>query len=159
MKGQGFGRRFKGKCLAQLLDNPTASRMLRDVNVQDAPPIMADDEDAVEHAEGNRWHRKEIHGCDGFPMVSKKGQPALGPAGISRRSFHPTRDRSLGAEHEEFPSWIRGAPQLGSRRPYGRSIPEPPSTSVFYQPASELWRSAASTYESLSGASARQFPG
>jgi hypothetical protein len=52
--------------------------MLRDVNVQDAPPIMADDEEAVENAKGNRWHSKEIHGCNGFSMVSKKGQPALG---------------------------------------------------------------------------------
>ena len=42
-----FVRRFKGKCLAQLLDDPTASRMLRDVNVQDASTIMADDEEAV----------------------------------------------------------------------------------------------------------------
>jgi hypothetical protein len=25
--------------------------MLRDINVQDAPPIMTDDEEAVEHAE------------------------------------------------------------------------------------------------------------
>jgi hypothetical protein len=92
--------------------------MLRDVNVQDAPPIMADDEEAVEYAEGNRWHGKEIHGCNGFPMVSKKGQPALGPVGISRRSFHPTRDGSLGqvkAENEEFPvdpscspGWVLG---------------------------------------------------
>jgi hypothetical protein len=57
---------------------------------------MADDEEAVEHAERDRWHSKEIHGCNGFPMVSKKGQPALGPVGISRRSFHPTRDGSLG---------------------------------------------------------------
>jgi len=53
-----------------------------------------------------RWHSKEIHGCNGFPMVSKKGQLALGLVGISRRLFHPTRDGSLGevkAEHEEFP--------------------------------------------------------
>jgi len=42
IKDQVFVRRFKGKCLAQLLDDPTASRILRDVNVQDAPPIMAD---------------------------------------------------------------------------------------------------------------------
>ena len=118
IKDQVFVRRFKGKCLAQLLDDPTASRMLRDVNVQDAPTIMADDEEAVEHAKRNRWHSKEVHRRNAFPMVSKKGQPALGPVGISRRSFHPTRDGSLGevkAEHEEFPldpwcspGWVLG---------------------------------------------------
>jgi hypothetical protein len=42
------------------------------MTVNRTPPIMADDEEAVEHAEGNRGHRKEIHGCNGFPMVSKR---------------------------------------------------------------------------------------
>jgi len=46
-------------------------------------------------------------------MVSKEGQPALGRLRISRRSFHPTRDGSLGkvkAEHEEFPMYPRCSP-------------------------------------------------
>jgi len=30
--------------------------MLRDVNVQDASMIVADDEEAVERAEHDRWH-------------------------------------------------------------------------------------------------------
>ena len=49
------------------------------------------------------------------PMVSKKGQPALGPVGISRRSFHPTRDGSFGEVKPSMRSspWIRGAPQVG----------------------------------------------
>jgi hypothetical protein len=51
----------------------TARRTLRDVNVQDAPPIMTDDEEAIEHAERNRWHREEIHGGNRFPMVAKEG--------------------------------------------------------------------------------------
>ena len=40
--------------LPQLLGNPTTRRMLRDINVQDAPPIMTDDQEAVEHPERNR---------------------------------------------------------------------------------------------------------
>ena len=87
--------------------------MLRDVNVQDAPPIMADDEEAVAHAERDRWHSEEIHGRNRFPMVSKEGQPALGRVRISRRSFHPTGDGSLGkfeTEHEEFPMYPRCSP-------------------------------------------------
>ena len=109
-------RGFKWKRLPQLLDDPTARRMLRDVDVQDAPSIVADDEEAVEHAERDRWHSEEIHGRNRFPMVSKEGQPALGSVRISRRSFHPTGDGSLGkvkTEHEEFamnprrsPSWV-----------------------------------------------------
>ena len=48
------------------LGDPTARRMLGNVNVQDAPPIMTDNEEAVEHAE--RWlaflrnHREAIGG-------------------------------------------------------------------------------------------------
>ena len=41
-------RRFKWKCLSQLLDDPTTRRMLRDVDMQDASTIVADDEEAVE---------------------------------------------------------------------------------------------------------------
>jgi hypothetical protein len=65
----------------QLLDDPSARRMFRDVNVQDSPPIMTDDEEAVEHAERHRWHS----GRNRFPMVSKEGQPVLGSVSISRK--------------------------------------------------------------------------
>jgi len=51
-------------------------------------------------------------------MVAQKGKPAISRFGISRRSFHPARDRFLGnvkAEHEKltmnprcFPGRIRG---------------------------------------------------
>jgi len=81
--------------------------------VQDAPPIMADDEEAVEHAKRDRWHSEEIHRSNGLAMVSKEGQPALGRVRISRRSFHPTGDGSLGkikAEHGEFPMDPRCSP-------------------------------------------------
>src|SRR4029077_9869378 len=118
IKDQVFVRGFKGKRLPQLLDDPTARRMLRDANVQDASPIMTDDKKAVQHAEGNRWHREEIRGRNRFPMVAKEGQPALGLVRTSRRSLHPTGDGSLGkikTEHVEFPmdpwcspGWVLG---------------------------------------------------
>ena len=97
---------FGAKRLPQLLGNPTTHRMLRHVNVQDSHPIMTDDEEAVEHAERNRWHREEIHGGNRFPMVSKEDQPALGPVRTSRCPLHPTGDGSLGkieTERAEFP--------------------------------------------------------
>ena len=87
--------------------------MFRGINVQDAPPIMTDDEEAVEHAERNRWHSEEIHGRNCFATVSKEGQPALAPLGVSRRSFHPTGDGSLGkfkTEYAEFPMDPRRSP-------------------------------------------------
>src|SRR5207249_10385950 len=87
IKDQVLLEGFKGKRLAQLLDDPTARRMLRDVNVQDAPTIMADDEEAVEHAEGNRWSGEEINSSNRFPMVSQERKPALGPVRSSRCSL------------------------------------------------------------------------
>ena len=79
----------------------------------DAPTIMTDDEEAVEHAERNRWRGEEIHGRIRFPMVSKERQPALGPVRISRCSLHPTGDSSFGkfkTEHAEFPMDPRRSP-------------------------------------------------
>ena len=47
------GRGLVGKCFAQLLDDPTAGWMRGDVEVQDATPVMANDEKAVEQVESN----------------------------------------------------------------------------------------------------------
>jgi len=85
-------RGFKWKRFAQLLNDPSARRMLRDVNLQDAPPIMTDDKEAV--AEHSRLHGKEIHGRNSFPMVSKEGQPALARSGSLGARFIQHSGRS-----------------------------------------------------------------
>ena len=68
-------RRVVRKCLAQLLDDPGAGKMLREVAVQDATPVMCNDEEAVQNAKvsvgtmkksiaaiASRWlFRKVIH--------------------------------------------------------------------------------------------------
>jgi hypothetical protein len=106
-------RRPKWKRFSQLLDDPQAARMPGDVGVQDPPPIMADDEKAIEQTKGDRWDCEEVHRGDGLPMVSKEGEPTFGWLGIPRSSFHPTGDGSLGGiktEHEEFPVYPRRSP-------------------------------------------------
>jgi hypothetical protein len=67
IKDQVLVSGFKGKRLAQLLDDPSARRMLRDVNVQDVPPVMTDDEEAVEHAKGDGYGARFL-GCDKRPV-------------------------------------------------------------------------------------------
>ena len=87
--------------------------MLGDVAVQDAPTIMADDEKAIKHAESDSRNGEEIHGRNSFPVVAQKGLPAFGRFRIFRRSFHPTRDGSLGnieAEHEKLAMDAWGSP-------------------------------------------------
>jgi hypothetical protein len=44
--------------------------MFCDVEVQDTPAIMADHEEAVEHAKRDRRNREEIHCSNRFPMVA-----------------------------------------------------------------------------------------
>src|SRR5258707_10200812 len=106
----------KWKRFSQLLDDPRACRMLCDIEVQDAPTIVTHDEKAIERAEGDRRNREEVHRGNRFPVITEKGKPALGWLRISRRPFHPTRDRSLRdikTEHEKLavdawrsPRWV-----------------------------------------------------
>ena len=73
--------------------------------MQDTPAIVADDKEAVEDAEADRGHGEEVHGRNRFPVIRKKGAPALGWLGVSRRPLHPAGDGSLGdvkAQHEQF---------------------------------------------------------
>ena len=104
------------KSFAQLLDDPTAGRMPRDIEVQDAFPVVADDEEAVEHVEGKGRDGEEVHRRDDFTVIAQKGLPALRGFWVPGCSSHPTGDgglRHVGAEHEEFtvnagrtPTWI-----------------------------------------------------
>ena len=36
---------------------------------------MADDEETVEDAKGDRGHGEEVHGRNGFAMIAKKTEP------------------------------------------------------------------------------------
>jgi len=106
----------KWKRFSQLLDNPQACRMLCDIEMEDAPTIVTDDEKAIEHAEGDRRNSEEVHRGNRFPVIAEKGKAALGQLRISRCPFHQTRNRSLGdikTEHEKLamnawrsPRWV-----------------------------------------------------
>src|SRR5215471_13803788 len=107
------GSRLERERLPQLLDDPTACRVLRDVEMQDTPAIVADDKEAVEDAEADLGHGEEVHGRNRFPVIPKKGAPALGWLGIPWNSLHAAGDASLGyleAQHEQFAVNARRAP-------------------------------------------------
>jgi hypothetical protein len=46
---------FKCRYLSQLLNDPVAPRVVCDIEMQDAPTIVADDEEAVERTERMAW--------------------------------------------------------------------------------------------------------
>jgi len=105
--------RPKRERLPQLLDNPHTLRMLRDIEVQNTPTIVTDQEKTIQHTESDRWDREEVHRCDGFSMVTQKGEPTLGRVRIPRRSFHPTGDRTfreIEAKHEQLAMNARCSP-------------------------------------------------
>jgi hypothetical protein len=92
--------------------------MLGDVEVQNAPTTMSNDKEAIKRIGSDRRHSEEVHRRDGFPVISRKGDPALGCLWVPRRSFHPAGNRSfrnIETEHENLavdarrlPSWILG---------------------------------------------------
>src|SRR5664279_1055066 len=79
----------------QLQYDPQLGRLTSHIAVQNLPPIVADNEEAVQDSEGQRWHRKEVHASDGFAMVAKEFQPASGRIRIVGGTFHPARNGSF----------------------------------------------------------------
>jgi hypothetical protein len=54
------------------------------IEMQDTPPVMSDDEKAVEYAEGQRWHCEEIHRGNCFTRIAQKCHPSLSWLGTPR---------------------------------------------------------------------------
>src|SRR6266404_4468729 len=69
-------RRFR-QSGAQLDAGPLGSRVLGDVEVEDAAPSVAEDDEAVEDAKGDRRDRKEVDAGSAAHMVAQKGAPGL----------------------------------------------------------------------------------
>ena len=88
--------------------------MASHLTLKNTPPVMRDDEKAVEHSEGQRRDGKEIHRGDGFPMIAKKGRPSPSRLSTPRRSPHPPRHgslRKIEAKHFQFAVDARCAPR------------------------------------------------
>jgi hypothetical protein len=99
--------------LSQLLHDPHARRVLGDVEMQDLPSVMTDNEEAVEHAECNRWNREEIHRGNRFAMIVQKREPSLGWFRISWRPADPAGDgslRDIETQHEQLAVDARRSP-------------------------------------------------
>src|SRR6266853_3940725 len=74
---------------------------------------MTEGEKTVEQIESDCWHREEVHGGNGFSVISQKGEPPLRRFGISRGAPHPTGDSSFGnvkTQHQQLAVDTRRAP-------------------------------------------------
>jgi len=64
---QRIGPRF-----SQLLHNPESIRMARHAETQNLASVVADHEEAIQHAESDRRHREEVHRGNRFAMILQK---------------------------------------------------------------------------------------
>src|SRR6476660_2346618 len=81
--------------------------------MQDLPPVVADDEKAVQNTKRERWDGEEIHCSNGLAMVSEERQPSLHGIWISRSSPDPSRDtpfREIETQLEQFAVNARCSP-------------------------------------------------
>jgi hypothetical protein len=61
----------------QLAPDPLGGRMRGDVQMDDPPPVMRNEEEDVQGAEGNRRYREEVGGPDVRCMIAEEGAPGL----------------------------------------------------------------------------------
>lgn len=82
VEDQVFWCGLVGEGFAQLLDYPFARRMSGHVEVQNAPPTVLDEKEAVQHAEGQGGHSEEARGSNLLTMVPQESQPTLRRPGL-----------------------------------------------------------------------------
>ncbi len=105
VKDQILRRGVIGKCLTQLLDYPGTGWMFGGVEVQNPSPVVIHDKEAIQHAESERLHSKEVHRRDDLAMIGQECRPTLLWLRIPGSFSHPSQYRALGdleAEHLEF---------------------------------------------------------
>src|SRR5215469_10970835 len=96
----------------------------RHAEMQDLPPVVADDEKAVQNTERERWDGEEVYRRNGLAMVSEERQPIASQnldlselaGSIARHSF--PRHRSPASEVRRE---CAALPRSDSRQPYERS--------------------------------------
>lgn len=101
------------KCLAQLLHDPLRGRVTSNVEMQNSASPMLDNEKAIEHLEGHRWHGEEVKCHNHLAVILEKGKPALArvtaalyPAQVT--SYASFRDNE--AEFQELAMDLRRSP-------------------------------------------------
>jgi len=75
---------------------------------------MRNHEEAVQNAEGERWHSEEVHRANGFTMVAQERRPPSCRLGIARSLSHPAQHgslRNIEAEHLQLAVYARRAPR------------------------------------------------
>ena len=92
------------------------------VAAQDATPVVKDDEEAMEHAEGQRRHGEEVYRGNRLTVILQERRPSLcGPGFLGAFLIQRSTVRSEMSGPSIFSSpWNRGAPHVRFSAPFGR---------------------------------------
>ena len=104
------------KRIPELLSSPFGRRMRSDVDVDEAPAIMSQQQEHVEDLEPNGRHGEEVHGDQVLDAVLQKGAPVC-EGGVWRRPVYlATLVSPISMPSLSNSPWIRGAPHNGFSR-------------------------------------------
>ncbi len=109
-----------GEGLGDPLGRPFGRWVRGDGEVNELPPIVAQDDEHEEELEGERWHDQEVDRGGAVHVVAEECLPSLIRIGrASRHVLGDGRSTDLEAELEEFSLGSAGHPIVGSGRSSG----------------------------------------
>ena len=130
--------RFR-KRFSQLLHYPGASRVFRDIEMEDPASTMFDDEKTIQDSEGEGRHGEEVHGRDDLAVIAKESRPELASVVGRRQAPEIAGDGAFGDVEAEFQKLTVNS---GSA-PGGILVRHPPDESsnlgIDLWPAQALW--------------------
>ena len=98
--GIGFREGFP-----QLLHDPRGSRMASDMEMQDSPPLVLDDEKAVQDLKRQGGHGEEVHRHNGFSMIGQEGPPAFAGIAVAPNALKIAGYGAFGNVEAELPQF------------------------------------------------------
>jgi len=108
---QVAGEFGKGKCLPQLLSRPLRGRVGGNVKVQNAAPVMGQNQENVKNLEADRRNGEEINRDQLLGMSLQEGAPRLRRwLMAAQHVFADTAFSDVDAEFEKFPMDARCTP-------------------------------------------------
>ena len=102
--------------LADLLPHPCRGRVGCHVEVNDAPPVVTQNDEGIQQPERDRGHDEEIHRRQAADMVGKQGAPGRRRGLVAPPPYLATVDSAMSWPSSRSSARIRGAPQSGFSR-------------------------------------------
>ena len=87
--------RFR-KCLPELLHDPRAGQVFRDIEMEDPASTVFDDEDTVQDSERDRRHCEKVHARNHLSVIAQESGPEFAAVLAGKHAPEIARDASFG---------------------------------------------------------------